>query len=566
MSANFYLNMKYIFPNILLFLSVFFLASCSDSNDEPGKGSGEFLVGKTELAYSREGGSQEINVRSSVEPRVSVDASWVTYSVARRGTVDIYTVTVNVAANDADFDDRTAAMTVTDGSSTATVNIKQTYALGLELKSVSSTEIDGEGGSVTVTVAANGTYSVDAPAWAKLVDDSRALASETFELEIAPNRSGAVREGTVTVALDGTDVKVSFTLTQGKAAPLASMTAKEIADQFVMGINIGNTLEAIGGETAWGAARINEAYIHSIKESGFNFVRLPVAWYNHCDKSTLKIDETWMSRVKEVVDLLVSHDLYVVMNIHWDEGWMELNIDSYSEEVDNIQRTLWTQIAENFKDYDAHLIFAGANEAGKDSQSSADALKAYMQTFIDVVRASGGNNPERVLVVQAPSTNFDLAVKYCKNLPTDVTPDRLMLEVHYYDPSDFCIMSKDNEWGNNLPVKHFWGKDYHTGTNRDCTWGEEDYLDGKMAMMKTNFVDRGIPVIIGEFGATRRSGIDNLQKHLDSRAYYHGYLVKSARRNGLMPFYWDTPSDMFNRATGAVIDRQNLDAMIEAAR
>lgn len=566
MSANFYLNMKYIFPNILLFLSVFFLAACSDSNDEPGKGSGEFLVGKTELAYSREGGSQEINVRSSVEPRVSVDASWVTYSVARRGTVDIYTVTVNVAANDADFDDRTAAMTVTDGSSTATVNIKQTYALGLELKSVSSTEIDGEGGRVTVTVATNGTYSVDAPAWAKLVDDSRALASETFELEIAPNRSGAVREGTVTVALDGTDIKVSFILTQAKAEPLASMTAKEIAEQFVMGINIGNTLEAIGGETAWGAARINESYINSIKESGFNFVRLPVAWYNHCDKSTLKIDETWMSRVREVVDLIVAHDLYVVMNIHWDEGWMELNIDSYDKDVDNIQRTLWTQIAENFKNYDSHLIFAGANEAGKDSQSSADALKAYMQTFIDVVRASGGNNAERVLVVQAPSTNFDLAVKYCKTLPSDPVSDRLILEAHYYDPSDFCIMGKDGEWGAGSLVKHFWGKDFHTGTNRDCNWGEEDYLDSKMALMKTNFVDRGIPVIIGEFGATRRSGIDNLQKHLDSRAYYHGYLVKSARRNGLMPFYWDTPNDMFNRVTGDVIDRQNLDAMIEAAR
>lgn len=566
MSANFYLNMKYIFPNILLFLSVFFLAACSDSNDEPGKGSGEFLVGKTELAYSREGGSQEVNVRSSVEPRVSVDASWVNCAVARRGNADIYTVTVTVAANDADFDDRTAAMTVTDGSSTATVNIKQTYALGLELKSVSSTEIDGEGGSVTVTVAANGAYSVDAPAWVKLVEDARALSSETFKLMVAPNRSGAVREGTVTVALDGTDIKVSFILTQAKAEPLASMTAKEIAEQFVMGINIGNTLEAIGGETAWGAARINESYINSIKESGFNFVRLPVAWYNHCDKSTLKIDDTWMSRVREVVDLIVAHDLYVVMNIHWDEGWMELNIDSYDKDVDNIQRTLWTQIAENFKNYDSHLIFAGANEAGKDSQSSADALKAYMQTFIDVVRASGGNNAERVLVVQAPSTNFDLAVKYCKTLPSDPVSDRLILEAHYYDPSDFCIMGKDGEWGAGSLVKHFWGKDFHTGTNRDCNWGEEDYLDSKMALMKTNFVDRGIPVIIGEFGATRRSGIDNLQKHLDSRAYYHGYLVKSARRNGLMPFYWDTPNDMFNRVTGDVIDRQNLDAMIEAAR
>ncbi len=566
MSANFYLCMKNLLSNILLLMSVFCLTACGDSNDEPGKDGGEFLVGKTELAYSREGGSQEINVRSSVEPRVSVDAPWVTYSVARRGSADIYALTVNVAANDADFDDRTAVMTVTDGSSTATINIKQTYALGLELKSVSATDIDGEGGRVTVTVATNGTYSVDAPAWIKRVEDSRALASQTFELQVAPNRSGTVREGTVVVSLDGTDVSVSFTLTQAVAAPLESMTAKEISEQFVMGINIGNTLEAIGGETAWGAARINEDYINSIKESGFNFVRLPVAWYNHCDKSTLKIDDAWMSRVREVVDLIVAHDLYVIMNIHWDEGWMELNIDSYDKEVDNIQRTFWTQIAENFKNYDAHLIFAGANEAGKDTQSSADALKTYMQTFIDVVRASGGNNTDRVLVVQAPSTNFDLAVKYCLTLPADVVPDRLMLEVHYYDPSDFCIMSKDNEWGSDCPVKYFWGKDYHTGTKRDCTWGEEDYLDSKMALIKTNFIDRGIPVIIGEFGATRRSNIDNLQKHLDSRAYYHGYLVKSARRNGLMPFYWDTPGDMFNRATGSVIDRQNLDAMIESAR
>ena len=214
-------------------------------------------------------------------------------------------------------------------------------------------------------------------------------------------------------------------------------------------------------------------------------------------------------------------------------------------------------------------MFCGANEAGKDTQASADALKAYMQTFIDVVRASGSNNANRVLVVQAPGTDIDRAVKYCTgNMPTDNVADRMMLEVHCYDPSDFTLLQNDGEWGADSKVRYFWGQDFHTGTDRDCTWGEENHIDTQMQKLKTNFVDKGIPVIIGEFGCGRRrtflATIDEA-RHRASRCYYHSYIVKSAKNHGAVPFLWDTPNEMFNRQTGTVIDPDNLAALKQGA-
>lgn len=553
------------------------LGSCSDSDKTPdGPFAGEFKVGVTELTFLKTAASQTLYVTAPSKPSAVSDAEWLTTGdiVLNGASKSVYAITVNAADNNA-YDNRTGNLKITCGANEATVKVTQRNADGILLADgYTAPEVKADGETLEIPVLATGEYTAAvSDTWMEIVPAPvRGLVESKVYVKVAANYRAEAREGSVTIALDSDDtqsvtvaIKQAATASTGQCDETAFQTAANIS----MAINIGNTLEAIGGETAWGAAKINADYIRSIRESGFDAVRLPVAWYNHSDKNTLKIDESWMNRVDEVVQLCIANGLYVFMNIHWDEGWMELNIDSYSPDVDRIQRELWTQIADRFKDYDKHLVFCGANEAGQDTQASADALKAYMQTFIDVVRASGSNNANRVLVVQSPGTDIDRAVKYCAgNLPKDKVADRMMLEVHCYDPSDFTIMQNDGEWGANSKVRYFWGQDYHTGTDRDCTWGEENHIDTQMQKLKANFVDKGIPVIIGEFGCGRRRSfvatIDEA-KHRASRCYYHSYIVKSAKTNGAVPFLWDTPNEMFNRQTGAVIDPDNLAAMQQGA-
>lgn len=553
------------------------LGSCSDSDKTPdGPFAGEFKVGVTELTFLKTAATQTLYVAAPSKPAVTSDAEWLTVGdIALNGeSSSVYAVAVNVTDNNV-YDNRTGNLKITCGANEATVKVTQRNSDGILLADgYAAPEVKADGETLEIPVLATGEYTATvSDTWMEIVPAPvRGLVESKLYVKVAANYRAEAREGSVTIALDSDDtqsvtvaIKQAATASTGQCDETAFQTAANIS----MAVNIGNTLEAIGGETAWGAAKINADYIRSIRESGFDAVRLPVAWYNHSDKNTLKIDESWMNRVDEVVQLCIANGLYVFMNIHWDEGWMELNIDSYSSDVDRIQRELWTQIADRFKDYDKHLVFCGANEAGQDTRASADALRAYMQTFIDVVRASGSNNANRVLVVQAPGTDIDRAVKYCVgNLPKDKVADRMMLEVHCYDPSDFTILQNDGEWGANSKVRYFWGQDYHTGTDRDCTWGEENHIDTQMQKLKTNFVDNGIPVIIGEFGCGRRRSfvatIDEA-KHRASRCYYHSYIVKSAKTNGAVPFLWDTPNEMFNRQTGAVIDPDNLAAIQQGA-
>jgi hypothetical protein len=191
------------------------------------------------------------------------------------------------------------------------------------------------------------------------------------------------------------------------------------------------------------------------------------------------------------------------------------------------------------------------------------------------VRATGGNNQSRWLTVQGPSTDIDLTDQLMNTLPTDPTPGRMMVEVHYYSPYQFCLMTADESWGN---MFYFWGQGYHSTTMpiRNSTWGEEDYLDAEFQKMTAKFVTRGIPVLVGELGAVKRTGYSDLtgydlSLHLASRTYYHKSVIDAANRHGLKPCYWDaggTGSNtmwLFDRTTGALIDPDNARALTGGA-
>lgn len=352
--------------------------------------------------------------------------------------------------------------------------------------------------------------------------------------------------------------------------------AVELAAKLKLGWNIGNTLEATGGksETYWGNPKITEDYVKFVKQSGFNAIRLPVSWNQYADQTTAEIESDWLNRIKEVVKYCVDNDLYVLVNIHWDSGWLEENVKADKQSAVNAkQKAFWEQIATHLRDFDEHLMFASANEptvseyngtTGETEQVQRMAvLTSYHQTFIDTVRATGGKNAYRVLVVQGPNTDFELTNKLMNTLPTDVAANRLMVEVHYYTPWNFTGMAKDEGWGNQF---FYWGKNFHstTDTAHNPTWGEEETVDRLFGLMKTKFVDKGIPVVLGEYSAMRRTNLtgDDLTLHLASRAYYFKYVTQQAIANGLIPFYWDT-GGVLSRSSNTVLDQQALDGLIE---
>ena len=359
-------------------------------------------------------------------------------------------------------------------------------------------------------------------------------------------------------------------------ADMAGMASNAVtlAGRIRLGTNIGNTLEAIGGETAWGNPPITLQQIQLIRQSGFTAVRLPVSWDQYADQRTGKIGEAWLARVKQVVQWCVDSGLYVIVNIHWDGGWLDENISANRQSAVNAkQKAYWEQIATTLRDFDEHLMFAGANEPPAKDAGQMAILMSYHQTFVDAVRSTGGRNAYRVLVIQGPSTDIDLTDKLMTTMPADTVPNRQMAEVHYYTPYQFALMTADESWGGQF---YYWGAGYHSATDtaRNATWGEEAELGALYAKMKRKFVDRGIPVVIGEFGAVRRSttlsGAD-LQLHLDSRAYFLNQVTRQAVANGMLPFYWDAGnmgnngSAIFDRRADTVFDQQALDAMIRGA-
>jgi endoglucanase len=343
------------------------------------------------------------------------------------------------------------------------------------------------------------------------------------------------------------------------------------------GWNLGNTLEPPSGEGTWNNPPATEAMINAVADAGFNTIRIPVAWNSHANQSTYVIQASWLNRVKQVVDWSLDAGLTVVINTHWDGGWFDNNIgDSVNPTINAKVNSYWTQISNTFASYDERLLFACANEPNVDTAAEMSTLMTYYQTFVNAVRATGGSNTSRWLALQGPNTNIDLTDQLMNTLPTDPTEDRLAVEVHYYDPWQFCGLGQDESWGN---MAYFWGEDYHSSTmpERNATWAEEDWMLGQLQKMNTEFVSQGVPVILGEFGAMNRTGNpeltgDDLALHLASRLYYHQLFVDTCNSLGIAPFYWDNGdtdgggSGIFNRYTTTATEPDTVDAVTGGSR
>lgn len=462
---------------------------------------------------------------------------------------------------------------------------------------------DGTGGVQTINVQADAqpTASViEGAGWCSVAYKDQAAGTYNFDVTVAASQEDEVTTATVRIIQGYSRKDVTITRAKKGAVvtpdvPPADMnkTAMEVAQLMYPGWNLGNTLEGgdsknlwknagIETETVWQNAKTTQALIDAVKAAGFKSVRIPCSWVmgHITDAEKCTIDPAWMKRVKEVVDYCIKNDLYVIINQHWDGGWIEHDGFTAATDVDATKAKLtkiWSQIANSFKNYDERLIFAGMNEPGVGGGDAnavlgtadlANRIAEYEQTFIEAVRATGGNNAKRVLIVQGPNTDIDkfVANNYMSKIHDSAT-DRLMVEVHFYDPYQFTDLSEDKDWGK---YYLYWGKN-NQGGDADRTADakyNEDYVEAQMEKMKTNFFDKGYPVLIGEFGANQRLAIGKDALHDASVKDYYKAVVTSAINNGCVPVAWDTNSNfpsmtIFNRA-GANISNANMMESINA--
>jgi endoglucanase len=302
-----------------------------------------------------------------------------------------------------------------------------------------------------------------------------------------------------------------------------------------LGWNLGNTLEPVdcawitddlGYETAWGNPKTTRALIRFIKAEGFDTIRLPVTWTNHLGAAPdYAINEAWMARVEEIVDWCLDEDLYVILNIHHEGGWLTKASTDY-DAVMVKYRAIWTQIAARFGDRSDRLIFESMNEIGFDdlgTTKGAALLEKINGEFLTLIRGSGKSNDSRYLLLAGYWTDID---RTCGNI-TAHGDDRAIISVHYYSPSTFAIADKTSTWG------------------YQATWGtaaEYAYLVNQLNRLGDAYLSKGIPVIVGEYGCTMTD------KEVASRARYLTAVATYGRDWGVCPVLWDNGEEIDRKA------------------
>lgn len=348
------------------------------------------------------------------------------------------------------------------------------------------------------------------------------------------------------------------------AGKMRNITSQQLVEDMTFGWNLGNTLDVCQAdrdgdgkinehveagekvdETLWGNPKATKELFTSLKKNGVNAVRIPVTWRDHMD-SNGNIDREWMDRVQQVVDYAYSQGMYVIINVHHDGGgdpkfgaWIieesQKDYNTFLKKYKNI----WKQIAERFKNYSDYLIFESMNEVGFDTLYNKNKADAYNlinkinQDFVDIIRATGGNNAKRHLLIAGYYTDIERTCDSLYKMPDDKA-GRCILSVHYYTPWDFCTCDRKHTWGTNSEVRQM------------------ETLIGKM---KKNFVDKGIPVIIGEYAASGRD--------LSSCIFFIEKLNKLCSDYGIATFIWDSGSQV-NRKTYKWRTPQYLEALKRA--
>lgn len=341
-------------------------------------------------------------------------------------------------------------------------------------------------------------------------------------------------------AVPQTSFSESFALKDTGSKAFPDTNAKETVYKMSNGWNLGNTFDATSGtglnsETGWGQPLTTKAMIDKLAASGVKTIRIPVSWARHVAKQNYTIDPFWMERVKTVVDWAIDDGMYVIINSHhddWDKpGAMPKGSGFYPnstnyEESERFLANIWAQISLAFNNgYDEHLIFETMNEPrlkgtnhewwfdqnAAECKDAADCLNRLNQTCVDVIRASGGNNQKRFIMVPGLQASPDSVLNPAWKLPVDDEKGKLIVSVHMYTPYSFAM---------------------ETPGSITFTTSHKAELAKKFARLNASFISQGIPVIIGEYGATNK---DNLEE----RVKWFEYFLTKSREYGMTACLWD---------------------------
>ena len=324
---------------------------------------------------------------------------------------------------------------------------------------------------------------------------------------------------------------------------LKNADTEAILEDMGLGWNLGNSLDATGGsgldtETSWSNPKTTQALIDKVKSLGFNTVRVPVSWGKHVSGDNYTIDSAWLARVKEVVDYCYKNEMYVILNIHHDtkssasaSGAGYYPRSSAYSSSEKFVTSVWSQAAEYFKDYDYHLIFETLNEPRligtgyewwfnkwsipSEVKDAIDCINKLNQKAVDTIRDTGSNNRGRLIMCPGYDASIDGATVSGFKLPTDISgnKNRIALSVHAYSPYNFAM-------------------NVGSGSTSTYTSSIKNELQGLFSTLKSNFRDKGIPVVIGEFGSTDKN-------NTAERVKWATDYTALAKKNNIPCVLWD---------------------------
>lgn len=379
----------------------------------------------------------------------------------------------------------------------------------------------------------------------------------------------------------------------------ASLSALDIAQKMECGWNLGNSLDyrlcdgnypcnyGLGAETAWGEVLTTEQIIKTGIQNGYKTIRIPVTWFNHLVDGNYTIDPQWMARVKQVVNWAIDAGYYVILDEHHSvRDEIEKPLQRYAgynirrgdeEETKRFLEAVWKQIAAAFNnEYDEHLIFETLNEprnighkvgnadhewspvpdSCEECKANVQLLKECNQLILNTIRSSGGNNANRCVMVPALGTQLQPALDLGLNmLPVDSASQKLMATVHWY-PLD---------GGNTGHYSHHFDS------------ATKNSIKSNMEALNQKFVSHGIPVVIGEYGATRKAYDWNTNQPIadyvvtyQDRLECFSYLASFGGKYSVPLLNWDADnkwgsgSNTIDRKTCSLVEPALVAAIIKA--
>ena len=535
--------MKYF--QLFLPLLIAFLSSSCEPKIEPDPV--VLSAQPDQLLFEAAGGTLDLTITCGIKPIVSCNEKWISLS---EGTYAANTLRVSVKAQEnTGTATRVTSIRVIGDKQSLMIPVSQDVPqveLTVDRTSVAFDRFGGQA-TVTVTSSVQPTASTDAP-WCGVtvgtISDSR---QTQVVVAAAANRTASARSGKLTISCGGKSVSVDLSeeAYSVSTASTTALTPEMVFEAMGPGWNLGNQMDAINngvsGETAWGNPKCTQATFDGVKAAGFKAVRICVTWEGHIGAAPAYIlEEKWLSRVEEIVGYAEKAGLVAIVNTHHDESYWQDIAKAYNNAAQNekVQEELfcvWTQIARRFADKGEWLVFESLNEIQDGGwgwsaafQSNPDAqykvLNQWNQVFVDAVRATGGNNATRWLGVPGYAASPTFTIKGLV-LPKDHTSaNRLMVAMHDYDPYDYTLNTENF-------VRQFG----HTADPQLKVSGDNEAgLRWTFDQIKSTYIDKGIPVYLGEMGCSRHSDED-----YPFQKYYMEYFCKAAADRTLPLFVWD---------------------------